>query len=81
MRAVDREASYLGQMDIASCGKLKICDQLLTSWLQNYSNKILIFSNSTRLLDVLETRLMTSRFVTIPSVAFVPSKTAVVNLH
>ncbi|MQL86572.1 hypothetical protein Taro_019111, partial [Colocasia esculenta] len=45
--------SFMGLSDIEHCGKMRALEKLLASWI-SYGDKVLLFSYSVRMLDILE---------------------------
>ncbi|KAJ7981486.1 Switch 2 [Quillaja saponaria] len=45
--------SFMGLSDVKHCGKMRALEKLLASWISN-SDKVLLFSYSVRMLDILE---------------------------
>ena len=51
--SVERDKSFFAQSQETSCGKMKALASLLKTWKRNKS-KVLLFSYSTQMLDILE---------------------------
>ncbi|KAH9608995.1 hypothetical protein KSS87_022694 [Heliosperma pusillum] len=45
--------SFMGLSDVKHCGKMKALERLMTSWI-SHGDKVLLFSHSVRMLDILE---------------------------
>ncbi|CAA6668682.1 unnamed protein product [Spirodela intermedia] len=45
--------SFMGLSDVEHCGKMRALEKLLSSWI-SYGDKVLLFSYSVRMLDILE---------------------------
>ncbi|XP_074264041.1 switch 2-like [Silene latifolia] len=49
--------SFMGLSDVKHCGKMKALERLMTSWI-SHGDKVLLFSHSVRMLDILEKFMM-----------------------
>eukprot|EP00976_Prorocentrum_cordatum_P036250 738070-Prorocentrum_minimum.AAC.2 len=47
------DSDFLSLSSTEHCGKMKALDQLLTIW-RSQGDKVLVFSHSTRMLDIIE---------------------------
>ncbi|KAK9689866.1 hypothetical protein RND81_09G087100 [Saponaria officinalis] len=45
--------NFMGLSDVKHCGKMKALERLMTSWI-SHGDKVLLFSHSVRMLDILE---------------------------